>query len=355
MEDNLNKLIEKIENLRKKSINESQTKEWLIKPFFELLGWDFSNPDEVVPEDDDSTGKRPDYSFLINNDKKFLLEAKAIDNKLDDVKMITEKMNYCSNSQVPFLIITNGILYKIYYSKLDGASKDKVLFDFTLNNDVDEEVISRLHKNNIEKDELLKYAQETYILSNVKKTLENLFQTPPRKLLSTISENMKQIVGYSFSEKEIETSLQKFNIEFDSNSTVVFQDNTIQKTAKNDKQNYTIEDQFNAKKWIESYSLYNDLIKSLKNSIQFKENPTKVYIGLITNDGKKNFCQIQGQRKGLKAWVNIDFIELTGQEKLYAKDVSNVGHHGMGNTEIFINSLSDFSWCINIIIKAFNK
>ena len=72
----------KISNFKAKSINEAQTKEWLIKPFFETLGWDFSNPDEVIPEDDDSTGKKPDYSFTIDGSAKFLVEAKPISNPL---------------------------------------------------------------------------------------------------------------------------------------------------------------------------------------------------------------------------------------------------------------------------------
>ena len=89
----VNKIRLKIPDFKNKNINEAQTKEWLIKPFFELLGWDFSNPDEVIPEDDDSTGKRPDYCFYINKKPKLLLEAKQINNSLDDNKMITEKMN----------------------------------------------------------------------------------------------------------------------------------------------------------------------------------------------------------------------------------------------------------------------
>jgi hypothetical protein len=132
MEENLKKLIEKIDNLKKRNINEAATKDYLIRPFFELLGWDFSNPDEVVPEDSDTAGKRPDYSFYVKGKSKILIEAKPINNQLNDIKMINEKMSYCLNAQVPFLIITNGILYNVYYSELKGSSQDKLLFDFYL-------------------------------------------------------------------------------------------------------------------------------------------------------------------------------------------------------------------------------
>ncbi len=53
------------------------------------------------------------YNFCINSNSKFLVEAKALNNNLDDNKMIIEKLNYCTNKGVPILIITNGNLYKI--------------------------------------------------------------------------------------------------------------------------------------------------------------------------------------------------------------------------------------------------
>lgn len=34
----------KLQELKKENLNEAQTKEWLIRPFFEFLGWNFSNP-----------------------------------------------------------------------------------------------------------------------------------------------------------------------------------------------------------------------------------------------------------------------------------------------------------------------
>ena len=353
MDDKLQKIIEKIQSLRKKDINESQTKEWLIRPFFEYLGWDFSNPDEVVPEDNDSTGKRPDYTFLINNEKKILIEAKAINNTLDDPKMINEKMNYCSNSQVPFLIITNGEIYKIFYAKLDGPNTEKVLFDFILNDDLDEETIARINKENVKNDILLNYAKKTFILTNIKKTLESSFQNPSKKLITIISENMKQLIGYSFSDNEILESIKKFTVEFD--SEIDESQLIVNSDQKINKQGYSVDDQFNNKKWIESYELYLSLIKSLGKNIKINEKPTKVYIGLWTIDTNKNFCQIQGQRKGLRVWLSINMNLLTEQEKLYAKDVSNIGHHGIGNTEISIKNSSDFNWCINLIIKTYNE
>jgi len=200
----IDRVKQKIPEFKKKNINEAQTKEWLIKPFFELLGWDFSNSDEVIPEDDDSTGKRPDYCFYIKGNPKLLIEAKQINNTLDDNKMITEKINYCSNSQVPFLIITNGELYKIYYSELRGSGKDKLLQEFSINDDLDEEIVKKLEKKNVQEDKLLNYAKNIFILTNIKKTIESLFQAPNKKIIDIINEKLKEILGHKFGNDEIE-------------------------------------------------------------------------------------------------------------------------------------------------------
>jgi len=301
MEEKLKSLAEKIEKLKNKDINEAATKEYLIKPFFEILGWDFSNPDEIVPEDTDTSGKRPDYAFYINGKIKMLIEAKSINNQLNESKMLNEKMSYCLNAQVPFLIITNGVIYNVYYSELKGSSQDKLLFDLQLDEKIDEEILSKLKKESFEKDELLKYAQNTFILSNIKKSLESLLQDPSKKFIVLLNEKMKELIGYTFGDNDIRDALQNIYILInqDSNS---YQNNTIQTIIEDkDHKQWTVNDQFNNGKWENTLNLYRELIISLqKEGMEFEENPTKRNIGLYKKSNTKSFCQILGQKKGLK-------------------------------------------------------
>jgi len=353
----IDKVKPKIQGFKAKNINEAQTKEWLIKPFFELLGWDFSNPDEVVPEDDDSTGKRPDYIFYTNKKAKLLIEAKQLNNSLDDNKMITEKINYCSNSQVPFLIITNGETYKIYYSELKGVGKDKLLQEFSISENIDEEILKKLEKRNVEDDKLLNYAKNIFILTNVKKTIEQLFQNPNKKIIEIINDKLKDIIGHKFGSDEIKDSLKKFSVQFNNE----FYDVTLNSDENKDytsedqiKNGWTIEYQFKEKKWLSSYNLYKKIVDKLKEfGIKFDENPTKFYIGFISND--INFCQLHGQKSALKIWLNLEMSDLSEQESLKVRDVTSIGHWGMGNIEGIVSNESDFDWVISLIRKAYNK
>jgi hypothetical protein len=355
MEEKLRNLVEKIEKLKTKDINEAATKEYLIKPFFEILGWDFSNPDEVVPEDTDTSGKRPDYSFYINGKIKILIEAKPINNQLNDVKMLNEKMGYCLNAQVPFLIITNGILYNVYYSDLKGSSQDKLLFDLQLDENIDEEILNKLRKESFEKDVLLKYAQNTFILSNIKNSFESLLQDPSKKFITLLNEKMKELIGYTFGDSDIRDALQSIYIQINQDNSS-YQNNTVQTTVVDSEQKqWSIHDQFNNGKWENTLNLYKELITLLqKERMEFDENPTKLYIGLLTKSNNKNFCQIHGQQNGLKIYINIKTKELTEQEKLNVRDVSKIGHWGTGETEAIINTANDLNWCVNIIKKSYN-
>lgn len=355
------KIKPRISEFTKKNINEAQTKEWLIKPFFESLGWDFSDPDEVIPEDDDSTGKRPDYSFSLSSKPKFLVEAKAINNALNDNKMITEKLNYCSSSQIPFLIITNGIIYKIYYSELKGTGKDKLLQEFSIMGDYDEEIIEMLTKKSFEKDKLHTYSKNIFILTNIKKAIEKIFQSPSKKVLNIVNVQLKEFLGHKFGNDEVEDALKQFSISI---NTDIYEPESKSLEEKNgsiseidssiDGAKWTIEHQFKFGKWQSTFNLYNKFIIELKNlGLNFEQNPTKTYISMLTDKG--SFCQIHGQKSALKLFVHLEMNDFSEQEKLKVRDVSSIGRYGLGNIECIVTNEADFDWALNIVNKSYLK
>ena len=104
------------------------------------------------------------------------------------------------------------------------------------------------------------------------------------------------------------------------------------KETEPDEKIWTIEHQFKEGRWKATFDLYKKLIKELNNKgLKFNENPTKFYIGLISD--KSNFCQIHGQKSGMKIWLSLDIKDISEQASLNVRDVSNIGHWGMGNIE----------------------
>ncbi len=354
MASSLEKIIASIKKLKSQNVNEAQTKDWLIRPFFETLGWDFSNPEEVVPEDDDSAGKRTDYCFYVNGEAKLLVEAKPLSNPLADNKMIIEKLNYCANRGISLLIITNGDTYKIYYSELKGIGKDKLLQEFTLSDNFDEEVIEKLSKKSFEKDLLLNYSRNISLFTTIKKAVENLFQSADKKFIRIINESVKEILGHKFGDDDIETALKQFTLQIstDLHENVYATESTDDNNDEG--KSWTIENQFRDGKWNESFEQYKKLRKELKSvGITFIENPTKRYISLLQDS--KSFCQICGLKSGLKIWINLELNELTEEESLKVRDVTKIGHWGMGDIECFVENGSEMEWIVSLINKSYKK
>jgi hypothetical protein len=354
MEFSFDSIINSLKELKVQNINEAQTKDWLIRPFFESLGWDFSNPIEIIPEDDDSAGKRTDYCFYINKLPKVLVEAKKLSNTLTDNKMIMEKLNYCTNRGISLLIITNGDSYKIYYSELKGIGKDKLLQEFTLSDSIDEDIIEKLTKQSFENDLLLNYARNISLFTTVKKAVEKIFHSSDKKFIRLVNESVKEILGHKFGDDDIKRALNQFSLNINSDLLEASFEDDNQEDRIDDKKIWTIEHQFKDGRWGESQEYYSKLINVLKSGeINFIEHPTKRYISLLFNN--KSFCQICGLKSGLKFWINLEMEDLSEEETLKVRDVSNIGHWGMGDIECFIINGSEIEWVINLINKSYKK
>lgn len=360
-------IIDRIIKQKNKSINEAQTKEWLIKPFFTALNWDFSNPDEVIPEDDDAAGKRTDYSFYINNKPKLLIEAKPLKNNLDDDKMIMEKLNYCSNSGTPLLIITNGDLYRIYYADLKGIGKEKLLKEFCLSENIDEEIIDMLSRQSFEKDLLLNYSKNISILSNIKNVLEKLFIESNKTIINLINEGLKDKIGFKFHDDEIKKALKNISIEINTISTEAIADKPItfnveekrtqkvkaQKTKIIDTE-YNIDDHFRNGNWKVGLNILNEFIKYLsKNDFNVNLRPLKHYISI--DKSEIGICEINAQKKGIKMFLHLNINDLSEFEVIKVRDVSQIGRLGLGAIEYKLENDNDFEIAFGLLKKSFNK
>jgi hypothetical protein len=130
-----------------KGYPEAQVRLDFLDPFFSALGWDIENkahkpPDkrdvviEILPTNEKrvTSNPRPDYSFRINGNTKFFVEAKAPSVALDDVNHILPAKDYAWNTQqVSFVILTDFEEFKLFDASLKPNPKypkEGLLFDF---------------------------------------------------------------------------------------------------------------------------------------------------------------------------------------------------------------------------------
>jgi hypothetical protein len=104
---------------------EAQARSHFITPFFKALGWDVENEAGVpyhlceVWEEKGETEGRPDYTFRINSQTKFFVEAKAPSEDLDTVRHILQTKRYAWNSRdVFFAGLTDFEEFRFYDASL---------------------------------------------------------------------------------------------------------------------------------------------------------------------------------------------------------------------------------------------
>ena len=126
-------LIQTIITLRKRvelheaslSKNETMTRYALIDPLLRELGWNLSDPGEVVPEDKTSDGSTTDYTMVGN---AMVIEAKKLNENLD--KWASKLTKYVRDRKVRYGVLTNGQQWKMYDSDTTMKSP-KIEFDIT--------------------------------------------------------------------------------------------------------------------------------------------------------------------------------------------------------------------------------
>ncbi len=179
----IKKLAEKIETFKGDTSTEEATKTAFILPFLRLLGYDDSNPTEIVPEFTADFGNRRDekvdYAIMSGNKPIIIIECKHWNNDLKNDS--PQLYRYFNASQAKFGILTNGIKYK-FFSDLDEKNiMDKepfFEFDFEA---IKESLIPELvkfQKESFDIDEIFNSASDLKYSSLISANLEKELQDP---------------------------------------------------------------------------------------------------------------------------------------------------------------------------------
>jgi len=70
--------------------------------------------------------------------------------------------------------------------------------------------------------------------------------------------------------------------------------------------------------------------------------------------GKNIFCCVHVYNTGLRVWLKLNYSNL-GSTPEYVRDVSSIGHWGVGDTELTIDSLDKLQTAKSLVIKSFKE
>ena len=176
--------------------NESQTRDFLIEPFFnKILG--YSPMDDYLHEYSVKVGqstKKVDMAITLSGSKPdILIECKPTSR--DVAKDFGQLNEYCLyNKEVKIGILTNGVVYK-FYSRSEDSNEilhKEPFFEFNLMNydDSDIENLSSFFRKKINLSEVLENANEAYFIDNFNNAFFNVLSEPSDDLIKVIYHKM---------------------------------------------------------------------------------------------------------------------------------------------------------------------
>ena len=139
----------KIQNDKHLIKNEAMTKAAFVIPFIKLLGYDTSNPKEVVPEYTTDfgakQGEKVDYAIFKDNEVIMLIECKKYGTNLSDTHT-SQLFRYFSTTNAQIAILTDGGLYQFYTDFEKSNIMDKKPFlEFNML-DIQQQIINQLKR-----------------------------------------------------------------------------------------------------------------------------------------------------------------------------------------------------------------
>ncbi|WP_099314061.1 type I restriction endonuclease [Clostridium paraputrificum] len=336
IKDKLYSLSERIDLLVEQIKTEEGTKQSLILPFFQILGYDVFNPLEFCPEFDADygvkKGEKVDYAIIIDNEPTILIEAKSCTEKLD--KHGSQLFRYFNSSKAKFGVLTNGIKYR-FYSDLDEINKmdKRPFFEVDLNNLTDTQInyLTNFQRDSLDVNSILSSAEElkysNLIKDFFKQQLNNTSEDFTNYILGQVYEGRKTaavvekfmpIVKKSFNQFMNETLSTKFaetlNNKNSIQSEIALSDETPSESDIINKINTTSEE-------LEGYAIIKSILRADINPDDINYKDTETYFGILyQNNTRKWICRLYLGTKKSIVFPTVD----KGQERIYIDNLNDL-------------------------------
>ena len=336
IKDKLYSLSERIDLLVEQIKTEEGTKQSLILPFFQILGYDVFNPLEFCPEFDADygvkKGEKVDYAIIIDNEPTILIEAKSCTEKLD--KHGSQLFRYFNSSKAKFGVLTNGIKYR-FYSDLDEINKmdKRPFFEVDLNNLTDTQInyLTNFQRDSLDVNSILSSAEELKYsnlikdffrqqLNNTSEDFTNyiLGQVYEGRKTAAVVEKFMPIVKKSFNQFMNETLSTKFaetlNNKNSIQSEIALSDETPSESDIINKINTTSEE-------LEGYAIIKSILREDINPDDINYKDTETYFGILyQNNTRKWICRLYLGTKKSIVFPTVD----KGQERIYIDSLNDL-------------------------------
>jgi len=349
----------KLDSLRRLSLKETPTRSIIIDPLLEALGWDIRNPNEVEQEYPTVDGKSVDYALKINGKPMLLVEAKALDDPLNDVKAITQVVGYAANAGIVWCILTNGVKWKVYRSVEKCAAPDKQMFEVCLDPRESGGIavpqlagqLWRFSRDEMAKGTLDVLGEQISTDRKVFKALDTIMRDPPKPIVNAARAS---IGDESLNPLKIKESIARIWGKMAPGVLPPPIDKAGETSTRTDEERSYNEDRHLDGKPQEIVELFRAIDGFC---LSLGPGPVEKYFLAWTINyrcDKRIFCCVHILNSGLRVWLKLKHTRLENPPS-FARDVSNVGHWGVGDLELGISNLRQLDEAAPLIRQSFEQ
>lgn len=195
LKNSLSQLASRASQLKDKLMTEEATKNALIMPFLQALGYDVFNPLEVVPEMDcdinKKKGEKIDYAIIKDGEPIMVIECKHWQQDLDIHK--AQLSRYFVATKAKFGILTNGIEYRVYTDLVNPNLMDEIpflVFDIEHLRDSQIESIKKFSKEDFDIEKIMGSANELKYMTELKKLIKEIIENPTPDFVKSLAKNI---------------------------------------------------------------------------------------------------------------------------------------------------------------------
>lgn len=282
---------------------EEATKNALIMPFMNLLGYDIFDPTEVVPEFVADVGikkgEKVDYAIKLDGRIIMLFECKHCGGDLS-TSHASQLFRYFAVTEARIAVLTNGIRYR-FFTDLDAPNKmdEKPFleFDITDLSEVAVAELKKLRKEAFDIEKILASAGELKYTRQIKKLIDEQIENPSDELVRIFAskvydgvltparrEFFADITKRSFRQLISERIAGRLRSVMESSSEIELSDNADAERPETDADEHLIT---TTAEELEGFYIVKSLLRDMVDPQRIVHRDTQSYLGILLDDNNR--------------------------------------------------------------------
>lgn len=311
--DQIKQISERVVKVKEQIQTEEATKNAIIMPFLQSLGYDVFNPFEVLPEYVTDIGikkgEKIDYAIFKDGKPCILIECKhwAQDLNLHDGQLL----RYFHVSKARFGLLTNGIVYRFYSDLVEPNKMDeKPFLEFNITEIKDNQIeeLKKFHKSYFNIESIVNTASELKYTIELKNLISKEMNTPSPEFVRYFT---KQVYSSIVTQKVLDQFTELTKKSFQQLVTDLITErlkSALKKEDEQEKEVTPVSEPLEENKIItteeelEAYMILKAILRQKVSLSRIVHRDSQTYFAILLDDNnRKAICRLY--MNGLKKYI----------------------------------------------------